>query len=280
MEAADFRYLFVGIETADKDLLVRAQKKQNTRSPIAEAVHRINAHGMVVTAGFILGFDGEARAAAASIVDCVEDGGIPMAMVGLLTALPNTQLTRRLAREGRLAADYARMRPGDVDQATTGLNFTPWRPRAEILADFASVLQRLYSPRSYFDRVLGVGRRLRRTPKQRGTTRGRGRELRALARVVWRLGFARATASYFWRNLALVLMTRPANFEATVHLMALFIHFDRHTRFVVDGLERRLAIAVPASSEDHAEAMRETAGGEATEAPWRSRQASSRSPTH
>ena len=243
MEAADFRYLFVGIETPDKDLLIRTQKKQNTRNPIAEAVHRLNAHGMVVTAGFILGFDGEARGAAKSIIDCVEGAGIPMAMVGLLTALPHTQLTRRLAREGRLADGYARMLPGDVDQATTGLNFTPSRPRAEILGEFASVLRHLYSPESYFDRVRDVGRRLRRQPKQLGTTRGRRREFRALALVVWRLGFARATAWYFWRNVLLVLATRPGNFEATVHLMALFIHFDRHTRFVLDGLDRRLAIS-------------------------------------
>jgi radical SAM superfamily enzyme YgiQ (UPF0313 family) len=241
MESVDFRYVFVGIETPDKELLVRTQKKQNTRNPIAEAVHRLHAHGMVVTAGFILGFDGESDAAAPSIVDCVQAAGIPMAMVGLLTALPNTQLTRRLAREGRLADGYARMLPEDVDQATTGLNFTPSRPRAEILRDFASVLRRLYAPRPYFDRVRDVAARLRRRPKQLGTTRGRKRELRALAVVVWRLGFARATAWYFWRNVVLVLATRPGNFEAAVHLMALFIHFDRHTAFVLDGLDRRLA---------------------------------------
>ena len=240
MEAADFRYLFVGIETADKDLLVRTQKKQNTRNPIDAAVHRLNAHGMVVTAGFILGFDGEAHGAAASIVDCVESAGIPMAMVGLLTALPNTQLTRRLAKEGRLADTSLRQLPGDVDQATSGLNFTPSRPREEILADFASVLRHLYSPKSYFDRVRGVGRRLRRTPKQLGTTRGRRAEVRALALVVWRLGFARATAWYFWRNVLEVLATRPGNFEAIMQQMALFIHFDRHTRFVLDGLDRKV----------------------------------------
>jgi radical SAM superfamily enzyme YgiQ (UPF0313 family) len=245
MEAVDFRYLFVGIETADKELLVRTQKKQNTRNPIAEAVHRLNAHGMVVTAGFILGFDGERDDAAKSIVDCVEATSIPMAMVGLLTALPHTQLTRRLAREGRLADGYARMRPGDVDQATTGLNFTPSRPRAEILRDFASVLRRLYAPKSYFDRVRDAAARLRRQPKQLGTTRGRRRELRALALVVWRLGLARATAWYFWRNVLVVLATRPGNFEAAVHLMALFIHFDRHTRFVLDGLDRKLATVEP-----------------------------------
>jgi len=241
MAAVDFRYLFVGIETPDKTLLARTQKKQNTRNPIDEAVHRLNAHGMVVTAGFIVGFDGETDGAAAAIVDCVEHSGIPMAMVGLLTALPNTQLTRRLAREGRLADGYAHMLPGDVDQATTGLNFTTARPRADVLRDFASVLRRLYAPRSYFDRVYAVGRRLRRQPKQLGTTRGRRRELRALALVAWRLGFARRTAWYFWRNVAVVLATRPGNFEASVHLMALFIHFDRQTRFVLDELDRKLA---------------------------------------
>src|SRR5436190_11529682 len=241
MEAVDFRYLFVGIETPDKELLVLTQKKQNTRNPIAEGVHRLNAHGMVVTAGFILGFDGEARGAAPSIIECVEASGIAMAMVGLLTALPHTQLTRRLAREGRLSEGYARMLPGDVDQATTGLNFTPSRPRPEILTDYAAILRRLYSPKSYFDRVRAVGRRLRRQPKQLGTTRGRRREIAALAIVVWQLGFASATAWYFWRNVLLVLATRPGNFEATIHLMALYIHFDRQTRFVLDGLERKLS---------------------------------------
>jgi radical SAM superfamily enzyme YgiQ (UPF0313 family) len=238
MEAVDFRWLFIGIETPDKELLARTQKKQNTRSPIVESVHRLNAHGMVVTAGFILGFDGETPGAGDAIVECVEAAGISMAMVGLLTALPNTQLTRRLAREGRLADDYSVQRPGEVDQATSGLNFTPARPRAEILAEFASILRRLYSPKPYFDRVLTLVGRLRRRPKQLGAPRGRWPEIAALGAVVWRLGFKRETAWYFWRNIVYVLVRRPRNFQTAIDLMALFLHFSRHTEFVLDGLER------------------------------------------
>jgi radical SAM superfamily enzyme YgiQ (UPF0313 family) len=238
MEAVDFRWLFIGIETPDKELLARTQKKQNTRSPIVESVHRLNAHGMVVTAGFILGFDGETPGAGDAIVECVEAAGISMAMVGLLTALPNTQLTRRLAREGRLADDYSVQRPGEVDQATSGLNFTPARPRAEILDEFASILRRLYSPKPYFDRVLTLVDRLRRQPKQLGAPRGRWPEIAALAAVVWRLGFKRETAWYFWRNILHVLVRRPRNFQTAIDLMALFLHFSRHTEFVLDGLER------------------------------------------
>jgi radical SAM superfamily enzyme YgiQ (UPF0313 family) len=239
MEAVDFRWLFVGIETPDKELLILTQKKQNTRSPIVESVHRLNAHGMVVTAGFILGFDGERHGAGEAIVACVEQAGISMAMVGLLTALPNTQLTRRLARENRLPDDYSVQRAGAVDQATSGLNFTPSRPREQILDEFAATLGHLYSPRSYFDRVRTVTRRLRRRPKQRGAPRGRRAEMLALGTVVRRLGFQRDTAWYFWRNIVTVLATRPGNFQTAIDLMALFLHFRRHTAFVLDGLEHR-----------------------------------------
>jgi radical SAM superfamily enzyme YgiQ (UPF0313 family) len=241
MEAVDFRWLFIGIETPDKELLVRTQKKQNTRSPIVESVQRLNAHGMVVTAGFILGFDGETRGAADAIVECVEAAGISMAMVGLLTALPNTQLTRRLAREGRLPDGYSVQRPGEVDQATAGLNFTPARPRAEILEDFASILRRLYSPKPYFDRVLTLVSRLRRQPKQLGAPRGRWAEIAALGAVIWRLGFRPETAWYFWRNVVTVLVTRPRNFQTAIDLMALFLHFCEHTRFVLEGLGRNVS---------------------------------------
>jgi len=41
------------------------------------------------------------------MVACIEDTAIPVCMVGLLFALPNTQLTRRLKSEGRLHARMA-----------------------------------------------------------------------------------------------------------------------------------------------------------------------------
>ena len=241
MEAVDFRYVFVGIETPDEDLLIRTQKKQNTRRSIVDSVDRLYRHGMIVTAGFIVGFDGESRGAVEAMADCVEATAIPMAMVGLLTALPNTQLTRRLAREGRLREGYSIQRPGDADQATSGLNFEPSRPRGEILEDYARTVRRLYLPERYFGRVLTLARRLRRQPKQLGSLRGRRVEARALAAVISRLGFGRETARHFWRTLVGVLVTRPRNVEPALHLMALFLHFKKHTRFVLAKIERDIA---------------------------------------
>ena len=56
---------------------------------------------MYVVAGFIVGFDTERNRIAGAMLECIEATNIPICMVGLLTALPKTQLTRRLEKEGR-----------------------------------------------------------------------------------------------------------------------------------------------------------------------------------
>lgn len=50
--------------------------------------------------GFILGFDTDREDIFDRMVDFIQQSGIPIAMVGLLQALPGTQLFRRLRREG------------------------------------------------------------------------------------------------------------------------------------------------------------------------------------
>ncbi len=240
MQSLDFRYVFIGIETTGADLLTLTQKKQNARRPIVESVHRLYSHGMVVNGGFIVGFDGETRDIAQSMAACIEDAAISIAMVGLLAAFPNTQLTLRLAREGRLPDDRLILRPGDTDQSTFGLNFAPLRPSTEVLEDFASVLRRLYSPKNYFDRTLLAASLLRRKHWRIGSTRGLGRELVGFFLLVWKLGLKIETV-YFLRNFLVVLFTRPRNVEAVAHLMAMYIHFRKQTPFVLKKIEERIA---------------------------------------
>ena len=92
MVACRFRRVFLGIETPDSDSLLGARKLQNTRSPLLESVDTITAHGLLVMAGFILGFDGERPGAGRRIVEFISASAIPVAMVGVLQALPNTAL--------------------------------------------------------------------------------------------------------------------------------------------------------------------------------------------
>jgi Domain of unknown function (DUF4070) len=87
-------------------------------------------------------------------------------MVGLLYALPTTQLTRRLAREGRLFPLSYTTRlaaeEGIGDQSTSGLNFETARPRRDILLDYRTILDRVYRPAAYYARVRTVARMLDR----------------------------------------------------------------------------------------------------------------------
>jgi radical SAM superfamily enzyme YgiQ (UPF0313 family) len=248
MEAVDFRWVFVGIETPDERLLTITQKKQNLRHPVAESVRRLNGHGLIVAAGVILGFDGEDRGAARAIVDCVQAAGIATAMPTLLTALPNTQLTRRLAREGRLPEQYWAQRTDMTSDQMTGagvLNFIPSRPRREVLEDFAWMLRQLYAPRAYFDRVLRSVTWLQHRPKHRGSGSHWLREQRSFPTLVRRLGFDPRTAWYFWRNFWKVLVTNPAKLEPLCHLMAQFLHYQEQTRWLLGVIDREVAALPP-----------------------------------
>lgn len=79
MGAANFFAVFVGIESPDPATLVAMRKKQNTRRNIAESIHKIYAAGMLVTAGFIVGFDNEKVSMADAMIDFIEEAAIPSA---------------------------------------------------------------------------------------------------------------------------------------------------------------------------------------------------------
>jgi radical SAM superfamily enzyme YgiQ (UPF0313 family) len=80
MAAANFFGIFVGIESPDPATLVAMKKKQNTRRNIAESIHKIYGAGMLVTAGFIVGFDSEKVSIAdAMIDDFIEEAATPSA---------------------------------------------------------------------------------------------------------------------------------------------------------------------------------------------------------
>jgi hypothetical protein len=58
-------------------------------------------------AGFIVGFDNDPEDIFERMTHFIRESAIPLAMVGLLTALPNTQLWRRLSGERRLLGESA-----------------------------------------------------------------------------------------------------------------------------------------------------------------------------
>ena len=238
LREANFFAIFVGIESPDAETLISTQKKQNTRRSLADSVHKINAAGMFVVAGFIVGFDTEKDAVAEAMIDCIEATGIPVAMVGLLTALPNTQLTRRLEREGRLLA----FQRGGGDQCTSGLNFVTLRPRRDVLADFRAILASIYDPTAYFARVRRLGRVLDRPhlpdPIVWKTV---VKELRAFARTLWAMNVRRPELRrHFWATVIDCMRHNSRNFEPIMTMSVMYLHLGAFAQVLIADLDRQI----------------------------------------
>ena len=262
MQDVDFRYVFVGIESTDEGVLEFTQKKPNLRRKLNEDLRKIYRHGMVVNGGFIIGFDAETRCSARQIADTVRQGKICMAMIGLLYALPRTQLTRRLMREHRL--DQTVTRHGhadecDIDQTSSGLNFVTKRARSEILSDYIYVLKQVYSRKEYFARSLRLGLALRRNTRHRMSWREKRTAFHAFLLLVLKLGLRPRTFYYFWRNILITLAVRPSSVEETVNLMAMYLHFRKQTDHILDLTTRRLDSAKALDGSEECRARREAA---------------------
>ena len=80
---AEFRYIFMGIETPEPELLAQTQKRINARKPVVERINKMYEFGITVAAGFILGFDNERPGNDKTIIACIEESGIVVAMATL-----------------------------------------------------------------------------------------------------------------------------------------------------------------------------------------------------
>ena len=242
MRAVGFFAIFVGIESPDTETLKAMQKRQNTRRSISESVEKLYRAGFFVNAGFIIGFDTERGSVAPGIIQCIEDTSIPAAMVGLLYALPNTQLTRRLATEGRLH-EGADLQPAGIgDQCTAGINFDPLRPRADILRDYLEVIETVYAPRNYFARVTRVGRMLDSTGRRyRPSLKRWAREARGFFRMVGRIGLRGPSAVPFWRAFLGTLIRNPRSIRYAGALCGLYVHFGQFSEYVAEKIRESIA---------------------------------------
>jgi radical SAM superfamily enzyme YgiQ (UPF0313 family) len=246
MKAVNFFAIFVGIESPDTETLVAMQKKQNTRRSLADSVHKIYGAGMFVIAGFIVGFDTEKGSMSAGMIDCIEATTIPVCMVGLLTALPNTQMTRRLEAEKRLLP----LQSDDGDQCLAGLNFVTLRERRDILLDYKTVLEAVYEPSAYFSRVRAVGRALRRPDLPvKFNIKMALRELNHLLRLVWKMTVRRPDLRrHFWKTFADTARHNPGALEFVISLMVFYLHLGAFSQYLIGELNKQIA-AIETGSE-------------------------------
>jgi radical SAM superfamily enzyme YgiQ (UPF0313 family) len=218
MEQAGFRRVFLGIETPVEESLKEAQKGQNTRRDLLDSVKKIQSYGMEVMAGFIVGFDNDPEDIFELQMKFINESGIPLAMVGLLSALPDTQLWRRLEKEKRLLD----VSTGNNTDCT--INFIPKMNTEVLVEGYKRILRNIYSPAEYYHRALEC---LSRFHKDRVEPRTGNmlQDLKALTKLVMTLGIKDSERRHFWKYVYRVLRYYPHDFAHGLTLAAMGYHF-------------------------------------------------------
>jgi len=219
MRDAGFRRVFVGIETPVEESLKEGQKSQN-RGDLLNSVKKIQSYGMEVMAGFIVGFDNDPMDIFQRQIDFIRRSAIPLAMVGLLNALPETQLWKRLEREGRLLGEAS----GNNTVCT--FNFKTRMDPALLVEGYQSIMRTIYSPREYYDRVLLSLRRTAQEfaePNHYSVVNG----ITSLSRILFRLGVVDRERKEFWRFFSRSLVRHRDRIAESLRLAAMGYHFRK-----------------------------------------------------
>ncbi len=242
MKQAHFTTIFVGIESPRAASLLETKKTQNTREDIVTSVHRIQAAGIEVMAGMIVGFDSDDPSIFEEQFQFIQQARIPISMTGMLNAVPKTPLHARLKAAGRLIADSV----GDQFVFT---NVVPGgMSRLELYEGYRSLLRRLYSYRAYRRRAMDF-------ILNRGTLVGsrvlaRGDDLAVVTRIVWTC-ILRTSPRRAWLTLSMALETawrRPEAIRQAFTLALMHKHFYEYVRETsreLEALIRELREAAP-----------------------------------
>jgi radical SAM superfamily enzyme YgiQ (UPF0313 family) len=218
MAQAGFRKVFVGIETPEAESLEECRKLQNQGRDLVGSIQTLQRHGLEVMGGFIVGFDHDKQDIFVRQFDFIQRSGVVTAMVGLLTALPQTRLYQRLMSEGRLEADAT----GNNTEAV--LNFQPKLSRDFLVNGYRELMKKLYEPRTYYARI-----RTFLSHHQPGGASGRVSltQWKAGLRSVWLLGLRSRGRRAYWNLIWGTLLRRPRQFPRALELAMMGHHFRR-----------------------------------------------------
>ena len=218
MVEAGINSVFIGIESPDNDSLEEANKSQNKNRNLIESVKKIQKAGMEVQAGFIVGFDSDKPSIFQRQIDFIQKSGIVTAMVSLLTALPKTRLYNRLLETNRLVKE------GSANNTkASALNFTPKMDLQVLLNGHKQILDTIYSPKFYYERIRTFLREFR--PAKGKLPRPRLYHIKALFTSIWTLGIRKRGRTYYWKLFFWSIFRRPRLFPYTIGLSIIGIHF-------------------------------------------------------
>jgi len=219
MVSAGFDVVFVGIETPHEQSLIECNKFQNKNRDLLASVRKIQKSGLEVQGGFIVGFDSDPLTIFDTQIRFIQTSGVVTAMVGILIALPGTQLYERLRKEQRLLKETS---GNNTDFAT---NFIPRMDYDVLVNGYRKVLSTLYSPRHYYERVRTFLREY--IPPRKKLFHFRFNYIAAFIRSIIVLGIIGKERFHYWRLLFWTIFSRPRLFPQAITLAIYGFHFRK-----------------------------------------------------
>lgn len=219
MAQAGYDTVFIGIETPNEESLTECSKTQNKRRDLVACVKRIQKFGLEVQGGFIVGFDNDPPSIFQSQIKFIQESGIATAMVGLLNALRGTRLYHRLKKENRLLKDIT------GDNTDCSINFIPKMHLETLIEGYKKILQKLYSPKHYYERVKTFLREYK--PLQKRAFHFKFMHLQAFLKSMLILGVIGKERFQYWKLLIWTMFKRPSLFPLSVTFAIYGFHFRR-----------------------------------------------------
>ena len=219
MVRAGFEEVFIGIETPNEESHAESGKMQNKNRDLLASVKFIQRSGLQVHGGFIVGFDSDPPSIFDRQILFIQESGIVTAMVGLLSAIRGTRLHQRLSREGRLLGETA------GNNTAIDLNFVPRMKSDELINGYRTILDTIYSPKNYYQRVIRLLGEYR--PLHLGKFHLQPGYVGALFKSVLFLGLIGRERYHFWKLFFWSLARRPRLFPLAITYAIYGFHFRK-----------------------------------------------------
>jgi hopanoid C-2 methylase len=191
-------------------------------------VRRLNAYGLEVVSGIILGLDTDSPETVDHILAFIEASQIPMLTINILYALPKTPLWRRLEDEGRLSRDTERES-----------NVVFRQPHEAVVAGWRRCIATTYTPEAVYRRF---AHQLQHTfpnrerfpvSPHRASWRNIIGAAGVLGQIVWRIGIRAGYRRTFWRLAGPAL--RAGRVEEVINIAVVAHHLIEFARDCVQG---------------------------------------------
>lgn len=202
MQRANFDSVFIGIETPEEEGLISCGKHQNTNKDLVEKVKIIQRNGLEVQGGFILGFDTDTNNTFDNMIKFIQKSGIVTAMVGLLHAIPETTLYKRLQSEKRILSTAS------GNNTDFSLNFVPEMKLETLMTGYKKVLDTIFAPKFYYKRIITYLKEYNKMAINKKLSFRT--QMQALSKTIWKIGILGKGKFHFWKLMVWTVFRKPS----------------------------------------------------------------------